>query len=974
MGQGLSKEDEEECVELRELGAVRLAVIGHQFNELYSESKGKRGVLLDRAAFSRHFQVPVILGDRLFEAFDTEKNGVVSFEEFARGLAVCLHGTTSDKCELLFNMFNLAGDEGVSRDELQFMLHATLESALTIVKALSPRANAVLEGETLSETVKRTVDEAFTTCDLTGNGKLLSNEFEMWMRRKPELLESILNWRSRMKATRLASDGHPTLRTASPAPQRSTTNTGNTTKSTSSSIEETTLNAEEGTATPALTLAASGGDELPAETEDAVEKASEQQGTLADNVAAVAAGSTLNTRGIGSTSSQLHDVNATMESIDIKDASFLSQGALLDQPPSAGVSGNAVMDVGISEEMSSAKIPLVVDEARTPSPETDPVEIKPADVSADPEASAALREADVTASLSAAPMDEVGLNTPSSTPSLSRHDTPAPRISPAPSHSPALIRTQGSSTPSSSTQQQSAVSPVTSSDAHVAAVPSNESIKSTSSTGTDGSLFRRKKQQPELPPAAFDSTGVHLVNRSQMTSPTLAGSISPLYDHDSDHNMTEQVAVERRRTSWLASPQTQQLLANMATNSQLSRVDQSFLTMPGLLVDGSQSDPVRELLTRYGLEAEAKDRHVLNVDNVTMDQVGLQKLLKGGCYRAALELTARFLTAHGQGIGQRGQPALHTHKTLQMWLARVALLMKLGQFSVAHNELKAFGNFDAPDMYFEYYPDAYPNRTGSMVPFSLRLLQAIVPQYAGVPSEAVDRLQYVKDYVEIIVNNLHAGRSEDGQAQLDDTDHRVSLDLWERRLLDVKYAMGNALLSIKDYDLAIQMFLSIAETEESSAPLLLSLIGRIYLQLGDLRSSQEAFQAAESKAGDKSSDLCRKLHAMHKGFNDVTAAKYQDAFRHFQGVLRVESFNPVAINNMAVCLLYTGKLTEAVQVLEELVWKDPPTHLQSASICNLCTLYELQSSRANDKKLKLLRLVAKHCGDGFAADSLKLST
>ena len=47
-----------------------------------------------------------------------------------------------------------------------------------------------------------------------------------------------------------------------------------------------------------------------------------------------------------------------------------------------------------------------------------------------------------------------------------------------------------------------------------------------------------------------------------------------------------------------------------------------------------------------------------------------------------------------------------------MWLARVALLMKLGQFTVAHNELKAFGSFDSPDMYFDYYPDAYPGRTG----------------------------------------------------------------------------------------------------------------------------------------------------------------------------------------------------------------------------------------------------------------------
>ena len=37
-----------------------------------------------------------------------------------------------------------------------------------------------------------------------------------------------------------------------------------------------------------------------------------------------------------------------------------------------------------------------------------------------------------------------------------------------------------------------------------------------------------------------------------------------------------------------------------------------------------------------------------------------------GCYHAALELTGSFLSAHGQGLGQAGQPSLHTHKTLQV--------------------------------------------------------------------------------------------------------------------------------------------------------------------------------------------------------------------------------------------------------------------------------------------------------------------
>ena len=39
---------------------------------------------------------------------------------------------------------------------------------------------------------------------------------------------------------------------------------------------------------------------------------------------------------------------------------------------------------------------------------------------------------------------------------------------------------------------------------------------------------------------------------------------------------------------------------------------------------------------------------------------------KEGCYHATLELTGRFLSAHGQGLGQARQPSLHTHKTLQV--------------------------------------------------------------------------------------------------------------------------------------------------------------------------------------------------------------------------------------------------------------------------------------------------------------------
>ncbi|KAH8031446.1 hypothetical protein HPB51_017218 [Rhipicephalus microplus] len=78
------------------------------------------------------------------------------------------------------------------------------------------------------------------------------------------------------------------------------------------------------------------------------------------------------------------------------------------------------------------------------------------------------------------------------------------------------------------------------------------------------------------------------------------------------------------------------------------------------------------------------------------------------------------------------------------------------------------------------------------------------------------------------------------------------------------------------------------------------------------------------------------------------------------------------INNMAVCLLYLGRLSESVHLLESTMQGDPALCLHEGYLFNVCTLYELQSSEAAAKKRSMLRLVAKHAGDGFNVASLKL--
>ena len=47
-------------------------------------------------------------------------------------------------------------------------------------------------------------------------------------------------------------------------------------------------------------------------------------------------------------------------------------------------------------------------------------------------------------------------------------------------------------------------------------------------------------------------------------------------------------------------------------------------------------------------------------------------------------------------------------------------------------------------------------------------------------------------------------------------------------------------------------------------------------------------------------------------------------------------------------------------------------YLHEGLVFNLCTLYELESSKANAKKARLLETVARFKGDGFNVTCVKL--
>uniref|UniRef100_A0A8C6P998 Trafficking protein particle complex subunit 12 n=1 Tax=Nothobranchius furzeri TaxID=105023 RepID=A0A8C6P998_NOTFU len=433
--------------------------------------------------------------------------------------------------------------------------------------------------------------------------------------------------------------------------------------------------------------------------------------------------------------------------------------------------------------------------------------------------------------------------------------------------------------------------------------------------------------------------------------------------------------VDRRHDAWLPCEETRKMLISVATQQYgPAYVDTNRLTMPGLKFDNLQGDAVKDLMVRFLGEQAAMKRQVLTASSVEQSFVGLKQLVSSKNWRAAVDLTGRLLTAHGQGYGKAGQPTSHTTDSLQLWFVRLALLTKLNLFQNAELEFEPFGNLDQPDLYYEYYPSVYPGRRGSMVPFSMRLLHAELPQYLAKPQEALDRLHNLKTVCLAILENLEKGSAEDGSMiTLTQENRQASLKLWRSRLSRVMYSMANCLLLMKDYILAVETYHSIIQYEPQQRVQLLSGIGRIFLQVGDVKMAEVYFQDVEKSCQMKARDPTHTTCVlMNRAFVYLSQNSYAEAHASFLEVLKIDPRHPVTNNNAAVCLLYLGRLKESLGQLEGLVQQDPALYLHESVLFNLTTMYELESSRSTQKKQALLEAVACREGDSFNTQCLKL--
>ncbi|XP_072970838.1 uncharacterized protein [Typha angustifolia] len=332
--------------------------------------------------------------------------------------------------------------------------------------------------------------------------------------------------------------------------------------------------------------------------------------------------------------------------------------------------------------------------------------------------------------------------------------------------------------------------------------------------------------------------------------------------------------------------------------------------------------------------------------DLSPDLDALLDLASRGQWRSLLDRLSRSKSTHS---------SLSPHRRLLYSALSVLSLFKLRRFSDASRELDSLldadsaAGFDSPLFRFESYPEFYPSRSGSFVPFALRFIHAELPERLGDRAKTLDRLYSLLDLV---------------RSKMADSPN-PNYNPWQRREAFVVSAICANHFAHRELEVALALIRQLL-VKSPSDPVLLSRLAYVQLQIGDLDAAKASFKRVELILEKKGGDLeLENLVGRNRALGFVVAKDYVSAVREYEVCIERDPADVVAVNNKALCLMYSRDLSDAIKVLEGALERVPTAALNETLIVNLCSMYELAYVNHENVKKSLSNWIAKVAPDDF---------
>lgn len=331
----------------------------------------------------------------------------------------------------------------------------------------------------------------------------------------------------------------------------------------------------------------------------------------------------------------------------------------------------------------------------------------------------------------------------------------------------------------------------------------------------------------------------------------------------------------------------------------------------------------------------------------------------------ALYAQKRWKSLTKKSLSMLQKPPSNVDVTLEIKSWWLAGLIKEGHYDNAASVLDQVGNLDGI---------SFSDGVSPFAQIRLYLLQALLSKCQG------DFVKYEKQLFHLILR-LNSAIQENTTKFLS----KVEINVAARWLRTAQFALANHLVYQQKFTQALRICSQIDEkfVNLQEKGIVLSRVGRIRLQMGDLEAAEKLFDAArycidqlKEVRGDGSTVTAEVFAALqarlllNDGLLFFAQNKLQEALSAFDSVLNMhnaltskaddvdanlffeEDVVCSAVNNYAICALYCCNVKAAVAALEQTIRSNPKRFLNGVVVFNLSSLYDLLFDNTTSKSRK----------------------